>query len=195
MVYSDAPVSFYRVRIYRRAAALIFGCAGIAAASAATAPPITNTYITLALPGVVGDFTAVPNAPANAIQVLAMSLGASCAAPAVSCNVQDISIMKQVDSASPALFLALLTGPTIYATAIFNFWQTPATGTNYTKTFTIYLTQASLSSVQNSASEGGSGPTESLSLRFQTIAVQDNLSGTVGCYNVTTKAASRSLTC
>lgn len=77
----------------------------------------------------------------------------------------------------------------------FNFWQTPATGTNYTKTFTIYLTQASLSSVQNSASEGGAGPTESLSLRFQTIAVQDNLSGTVGCYNVTTKASSHSLTC
>jgi type VI protein secretion system component Hcp len=187
MVYSDS-------RIYRRAAALIFGCAGIAAASAATAPPITNTYITLTLPGVVGDFTKVPNAPANAIQVLAMSLGASCAAPANGCNVQDISITKQVDSASPALFLALLTGPTIYATAIFNFWQTPATGTNYIKTFTIYLTQASLSSVQNGASEGG-GPTENLSLRFNTIAVQDNLSGTVGCYNVTTKASSHSLTC
>jgi type VI secretion system Hcp family effector len=194
MVNSDAPVSLCRVRIYRRAAALIFGCAGIAAASAATAPPITDTFITLTLPGVVGDFTKVPNAPANAIQVLAMSVGASCAAPAASCNVQDISIIKQVDSASPALFLALLTGPTIYATAIFNFWQTPATGTNYTKTFTIYLTQASLSSVQNSASEGG-GPTESLSLRFQTIAVQDNLSGSVGCYNVTTKASSHSLTC
>ena len=121
-------------------------------------------------------------------------MGASCAAPGNGCNVQDISITKQVDSASPALFLALLTGPTFYPTAIFSFWQTPATGTNYTKTFTIYLTQASLSSIQNSASEGG-GPAENLSLRFQTIAVQDNLSGTVSCYNVTTKVSSRSLTC
>jgi type VI secretion system Hcp family effector len=195
MIYSDSAVTLYRARIYSRAAALIFGCAGIAAASAATAPPITNTYITLTLPGVVGDFTKVPNAPPNAIQVLAMSTGASCAAPGNGCNVQDISISKQVDSASPALFLALLTGPTFYPTAVFNFWQTPVTGTSYTKTFTIYLTQASLSSVQNSASEGGGGPIENLSFRYQTIAFQDNLSGTVGCYNVTTKVASHSLTC
>lgn len=194
-MYPDSPVSLSRVCIYRRAAAVIFGCAWIAAASAATAPPITDTYITLALPGVVGNFTKVPNAPANAIEVLGMSAGASCAAPGNGCNVQDISIIKQVDSASPALFLALLTGPTLYATAIFNFWQAPATGTNYTKTFTIYLTQASLSSLQNSASEGGGGATESLSFRYQSIAFQDNLSGSVGCYNVVTKVTSHSLTC
>jgi type VI secretion system Hcp family effector len=180
-----------RVGVFHLAAAVIFGCTTLGVAQAAGV--VLDTYITLSLPGVVGNFTTVPNAPSNSIQVLALSTGASCVGTSCRANVSDLNITKQADSASPKLFLAVVTN-VVYPTALINFWQTPATGTNYTKTFTIYLTQAKLTSFQNSASEG-SGPAESLSLSFTTIAFQDNVTGSVACYNVSTMATAAALTC
>jgi type VI protein secretion system component Hcp len=101
--------------------------------------------------------------------------------------------MKAADSASPKLFLALVTN-VVYPTALINFWETPTTGANYTKTFTIYLTQAKLTSFQDSSAKSGS-PAESVSLSFNSIAFQDNVSGSVECYNVTTKATAAATTC
>lgn len=148
-------------------------------------------YSLSSLPGVVGDFTTVPNAPSNSIQVLSMSTGAECAG--TTCEVENLTFLKSPDGASPKLFLALITG-TPYATAAFNFWEAPTSGVNYTKTYTVYLTQAKLTSSQISAAEAAA-PAESVSLSFTTIAFQDNLSGGVSCYNVSTKATSGSLTC
>lgn len=188
-----------RVGAIHLAASVIFGCATLGAAQAATSPPIKDTYITLALPGVVGDFTGVPNAPANSIQVLSLSTGAvaQCAQqgpPNCTASVQSVSIVKAADSASPKLFQTLVTGVS-YATAVFNFWDAPAPGTtNYTKTFTVYLTHATLVSFSVGASEGG-GPAESVSFNFATIAFQDNVSGSVACYNVSTKTTANALTC
>src|SRR5471030_1640567 len=114
-----------RVGAIHLAASVVFGCATLGAAQAATSPPIKDTYITLALLGVVGDFTIVPNAPANSIQVLALSTGAVavCAPPGAPPNctasVNSVSIQKATDSASPKLFQSLVTGVS-YATAIFN---------------------------------------------------------------------------
>jgi type VI protein secretion system component Hcp len=194
MIPSVFRPSCVRVGVFHLATGVIFGCLTFGAAQATTSPPVQDTYITLNLPGVVGDFTTVPNAPANSIQVLSLSTGASCfGTPTCSPSVSNLSLTKAADSASPKLFLALVTNLT-YATATFNFWQAPTTGTNYTKTFTIYLTQAKLTSFQDGASEGVI-PAESVSLNFTTIAFQDNVSGSVECYNVSTKATAAALTC
>lgn len=182
--------------VFHFAAAVVIGCGTLDVAQATpTSPTVKDTYITLALPGVVGDFTGiVPNAPPTSIQVLSLSLGASCAG-LTTCtpSVSNLSLMKAADSASPKLFLALLTN-VVYPTALINFWQAPTSGVNYLKTFTIYLTQAKLTSFQNSAGEGGS-PAESVSLSFATIALQDNVSLVTECYNVNTQATSSTLTC
>jgi type VI protein secretion system component Hcp len=198
MISSIYPASGAHVRIAKIAAAAIISCTAFAAAQAASAPPVKDTFITLSLPGVIGNFTQVPNAPANAIEVLALSAGASCfAAPGSACtnpNIASLSLSKVTDDASPKLFLALVTGVT-YATATINFWQAPTSGTSYTKTYTIVMTQASLQSDQVAGGEGGS-PSESLSLGFVSIGFQDNLNGGIGCYNVSTKASSStSITC
>ncbi len=197
MIISNIPASGPRVRIAQIAVVAILSCTAFAAAQAASAPPVKDTYITLSLPGVIGNFTTVPNAPANAIEVQALSVGASCVSnPGTTCtnpNVSSLNLNKAVDDASPKLFLAVVTGVT-YATATINFWQAPTSGTSYTKTYTIFLTQASLQSDQSAGGEGGT-PSESLSLAFTSIAFQDNVSGAIGCYNVITKASSSSLTC
>lgn len=197
MIISNIPASGPRVRIAQIAVVAILSCTAFAAAQAASAPPVKDTYITLSLPGVIGNFTTVPNAPANAIEVQALSVGASCVSnPGTTCtnpNVSSLNLNKAVDDASPKLFLAVVTGVT-YATATINFWQAPTSGTSYTKTYTILLTQASLQSEQSGGGEGGT-PSESLSLAFTSIAFQDNVSGAIGCYNVITKASSSSLTC
>jgi hypothetical protein len=39
--------------------------------------------------------------------------------------------------------------------ATINFWQAPTSGTNYTKTYTIYLTEAKLTSYQTTRSDLG----------------------------------------
>jgi type VI protein secretion system component Hcp len=187
--------SCLRVGVFHLAAAVVIGCGTLGAAQAATtSPPVRDTYITLALPGVVGDFTTVPNAPPTSIQVLSLSLGASCAGVnTCTPSVSNLSLLKAADSASPKLFLALVTN-VVYPTALINFWQTPTTGTNYSKTFTIYLTQAKITTFQDGASEGG-GPSESISLSFTTMALQDNVSGVTECYNVSSQATSNTLTC
>ena len=197
MIASIYSKSDTRLRVAQLAAFAIFICTTLVSAEAA-APPVKDTYVTLTLPGVIGNFTTIPNAPANAIEVYSISAGASCPSfGTTTCttpNIAAISLAKAVDDASPKLFLALATGVT-YTNAVINFWLAPTSGTNYTKTYTIYLTKANLQSVQISGSEGGS-PLESLSLGFATIAFQDNLNGAVGCYNVSTKASSgTAITC
>ena len=188
-----------RVGVFHLAAAVIFGCITLDAAQAATSPPVKDTYITLNLPGLVGDFTTVPNAPASSIQVLSLSTGAvaACAQGGIACSVSvnNLSLIKAADSASPKLFQALVTSAP-YATAVIYFWQAPPAGTtNYTKTFTIWLTHAILSSFSVGASEGGDSPQESVSLNFATIAFQDNVTGSTACYNVVTKTTANALTC
>jgi type VI protein secretion system component Hcp len=142
---------------------------------------------------VVGDFNGVPNAPANSIQVLSLATGASCPVSSCTPSLSDVSLLKAADSASPKLFQALVTN-TVYATATILFWQAPTSGTSYTKTFTIYLTQAKLDAFQISGGEGGT-PSESLSLSYATIAFQDNTSGSVACYNASSKTTTNALTC
>lgn len=191
MVPWTSRSSCVRVGVFQLAAAVVIGCGTFGAARAATSPPVQDTYITLSLPGVVGNFTGVPNAPSNSIQVLSLSTGAQCVGVnSCTASVSNLSLLKAADSASPHLFLALVTN-VVYPTAVINFWEGPAP---YSKTFTIYLTQAKLTSLHDSAGEGGS-PAESVSLSFTTIALQDNVSGATVCYNVSSKATSTTLTC
>jgi type VI protein secretion system component Hcp len=193
MKFSIYPAACLRVGVTQLAVAAIFTFTTINTAEAIQ-PPVKDTYITLSLPGVVGDFAGVPNAPSNSIQVLALSFGASCPGlPGSACtnpSLSDVSITKLVDDASPALFLATVKSTT-YATAVLYFWQAPTSGTAYTKTYTVYLTQAAIDSLQQGGGEGGS-PSESVSLRFTSISLFDNVSGAVACYNVSTKASSTS---
>ena len=118
--------------------------------------------------------------------MLSLSAGSSCfVQPGSTCtnpNIASVNLLKAVDDASPKLFLAIATGVS-YATANITFWQAPTTGTSNTKTYTVFLTQASLQAVQTSGGEGVT-PIESLSLGFVSMGFQDNLNGAVGCYNV-----------
>jgi hypothetical protein len=182
MIFSIYPASGSRVGVTQLAVAAIFAFTTLTTAQAIQ-PTLQYTSVTLSLPGVVGDVT-IPGAPANSIGVQGFSLGASVVPPLVS----NVSISKPVDDASPALFLATLTSTT-YATAVFNFWE--FNGTTYTKTYTIYLTQAKITS-ESVGGGGGGGATENVSFSFNTIALYDNLSGAVACYNVSTKATSSS---
>jgi hypothetical protein len=120
MISSIYSASGPHVRIAQIVAAAIISCSAFAAAHAASAPTVKDTFITLSLPGVIGNFTQVPNAPANVIEVLSLSAGAGCFAAAGSActnpNINSLSLLKIADDASPKLFLALVTGVT-YAIA------------------------------------------------------------------------------
>jgi len=179
------------------AAVLSAACMTSVPAQAATQPVVKDNAITLSVPGLVGNSTTVPNGPVNAIEVLAMSLGGSntpvsqhgSGIP----NISFVSVAKATDAASPKLFLDMVQGA-LLGTITFQFWERPTSGTAWTKTYTIILANAYIVTTSISAAEGG-GPAENLSFAFQAITFQDNVSGTVSCYNVSTNTASNGPTC
>jgi len=170
----------------------------VCCAQAVTSPPVKDNNITLSLPGIVGSFTGVPNAPPNSIEAFSLTFGASCSFNIASntcsaANVSSLNIAKVVDGASPLLFLALVRH-TLFPTATVQFWERPVTGTNYVNTYTITLTEAIAVSIQNNVAEGSS-PLENVSFAFRTIVLHDNVYGSVSCYNVATNTSTTTGSC
>lgn len=193
-------ISHTRVRALHLIAAAVLGCMVISGAQAIS-PPVKNNYITLTPPAVAGDFAGLPNVPAGAIQALSLSFGASCipstAGSGPVCSRASIgapNIIKATDGASPKLFLGLVSGTT-YPTATFQFWEAPTSGVNFTKTYTIILTRAFVQSFTTEASQGDGFPTESVAFGFETVMIQDNVYGSVSCYNTVTGTSSSASTC
>jgi type VI protein secretion system component Hcp len=179
-------------RVSRALAAVVIAAFSLGTAQAQSI--VQANYMTLHIPGVPGDFTTITNAPAGAIQVLAMSSGDAHSA-ANGSNTVSISLTKYVDSASPTLLVHTLSGGA-YPSAQIIFWSssTSTTGViSYAQSYTIFLTGVTVLSYNSSAS-GASIPTEILALAFQILGFTDVASGAMGCYNTLTGATSSTAT-
>ena len=127
----------------------------------AAKPATAAGYLFLKLPGITGTST-VPGHVGD-IPALSFSAGVS-AKKGAGANCSDVSIMKVVDSTSPALFGLVLAGIDFPTGATLTFAQDPPgpPGPSPVDVYTIRMTNASITSVQDSGSS--EIPTESVSL-------------------------------
>ena len=143
--------------------------------------------ITLNLPGIKGDVTL--EGQADTIEVISLS-GSVQEQPASATSSReaslpvfsDLSIVKRLDRSSPALFLALAKRQ-LFSNAILNFFR--ETGSGFTKTFKITLTNVTVTKFGPAASENNVvASTEQISLKYQKIQLKDVLSGQTACWNI-----------
>jgi type VI secretion system secreted protein Hcp len=110
------------------------------------------------------------------------SSGAGTGSGAGKVSLSEISIMKQLDSSTPNLFLACCQGTHI-ATGTMIVRESTG-GTNPQIYYQYDLTEVFINSIQWSGSEGGSGkPSESVSMSFKSIQITytpQNEDGTLG---------------
>jgi type VI protein secretion system component Hcp len=112
--------------------------------------------LSLYIPDIPGDGTT------NLIEVFSFSFGVASFPPAKP-NFQDLSISKQLDSASAPLMFDCAS-----ATVLNNVVLT-YTDNNSKPVYTITLNNVTISSYQVSGATGGGAPAESISLHFQNI--------------------------
>ena len=146
-----------------------FILSAICAALLAALPTAASDYF-LMLDGIKGE--SLDKLHRDAIEIHSFSLGVSNSGTLVSggggagkATFSDISVLKNLDKASPLLYLHCAQGKHIPSATLF----LRKSGENPLEYFVIKLTDVIVSSVQTSGSSGGGVPTESLSLNFRTI--------------------------
>jgi len=133
-----------------------------------------NAY--LVIQGVNGPSTSLK----NAIDILSFSFGASmpsvvgvgssgAESRAGRAHLSDVSIMKVADSTSPVLFGYCTTGFIIPKVSVYYAQQTGSTSATPENFYEIDLTNATVTSYQDSGSS--ENPTESISFAFQTVQI------------------------
>lgn len=145
-------------------------------ASAAQAAP-DAMYLEVTGPTLKGESTA--DSYADQIEVASFSWGAS-KQPNVKPSFSNLSLMKNVDRASPALLEAVATGATFNSAKL----HVISSGDTAREPLTYCFTGVRFTSVQQSGSAGGGRLSESLSFAYQTIVEkyrqQDNTGAFTG---------------
>lgn len=179
----NTPVSWLR----NLAAAFVFAL-GVAVPGTAMADLITLQLT----PQINGDVTVAGYQ--GAIEVMSLtgevdnteSIGSgSSGAGAGKPTFGDLMIHKRFDTASPKLFLAVLTGRH-FSSAVLTFLKA-TNGNKLTKTFTITLSQVFVTKFATDATEANvlAGP-EQINLTYAKVVLKDEVTGTTACFDRTT---------
>jgi type VI secretion system Hcp family effector len=147
--------------------------------------------ITLSLPGVKGDVTVAGYQ--GTIEVLSLtgavensgSIGSATGGAGVGkVTFGDLMIHKAFDTASPALFLAVVRG-THFPSAVVTFLQ-ETTGNKLTKIFTMTLSEVFVTKFVTDATQPHvlAGP-EQVNLEYGQIVLKDEVTGTTACFDRT----------
>lgn len=137
----------------------------------ATLPVHAASDYFLMLDGIKGE--SLDKTHRDAIEIQSFSFGVSNSGTLVSgggggagkATFSDISFLKNLDKASPLLYLHCAQGKHIPTATLF----VRKAGERPLEYFVVKLTDVIVTSVQTSGSSGGGAPTESFSLNFRTI--------------------------
>jgi type VI secretion system secreted protein Hcp len=154
------------------ALALVLAASSAVAVATSVSPrSLSGAGVTsMTISGIAGEGAA--GAPSGSIDVLSWSWGMSqrtavAGAGSGKVNVQDLSIVKSIDKASPKLFQACITGATLQ-TLVLNVSPPGSSGTPG-DTFTITLSGVHVMSDTKVGGPGDENPSESISMNYTKI--------------------------
>lgn len=160
--------------------ALLLLVPSVASAQKNQPPPPPSSTITLSIPG-LNCSTA---AGGGTFKVSSWSWGATNAGTTVGgageTNLQDLSVSKSFDACSAALLTAVTSGATLKGAVL------TQVGSDATKVTIVRLEVVKASSWQLGSTTTDEVPAENLTLNFTKVCIDDQASGSSGCYDAST---------